>query len=64
MQTERGSYDYVESGGKRMRLDVGFLSPGGGLVVEVKQSCPQQPFPCRFQPELPLDEMEHPQMVA
>lgn len=64
MQTEQGSYDYVDAGGQRMRLDVGFLNSSGGLTVEVKQSCPQQPLPRGLQPDLPLEDLEHPQMVA
>lgn len=64
MQTEQGSYDYVDAGGQRVRLDVGFLDAGGGLVVEVKQSCPQQPLSGTLQPNLPLEDLEHPHMVA
>jgi hypothetical protein len=64
MQTEQGSYDYVDTGANRVRLSVGFLNAGGGLTVEVKESSPQQPFPSTLQPDLSLEDTEHPRMVA
>lgn len=64
MQTEQGSYDYVDAHDRRIRLSVGFLNSVGGLTVEVKQSCTQQPHPSVLQPDFPLEDLEHPQMVA
>ena len=64
MKTDRGSYEFVDVDGERLVLAVGFLGEAGGLTVKVKQSHPQQPLPRNFQPQLPLDDGEHPQMVA
>lgn len=64
VKTERGSYDYVDANGERRRLTVGFLGAGGGLSVELKESHPQQPLPRSFEPDLPLEDQEHPRMVA
>lgn len=64
MQTEQGSYDYVDAQDKRVRLSVGFLNAGGGLTVEVKEGRSQQPLPGAFQPDPPLEDTEHPRMVA
>ena len=64
MQTEQGSYDYVDAQGQRVRLSVGFLDAGGGLTVEVKESRSQQPLHRTLQPDLPLEDLEHPRMVA
>ena len=64
MQTEQGSYDYVDAQGQRVRLSVGFLDAGGGLTVEVKESRSQQPLPRTLQPDLPLEDLEHPHVAA
>ena len=64
MKTEQGSYDFVDADGERLVLAVGFLGSAGGLVVKVKKSHPQQPLPSRFQPDLPLENTEHPDVAA
>lgn len=64
MQTEQGSYDYVDAQGQRVRLSVGFLDAGGGLTVEVKEGRSQQPLPRTLEPDLPLEDLEHPHVAA
>lgn len=60
LKTDRGEYGFVDADGQRIRLSIGFLGVGGSLVVDVKEAHPQQPFPGRLQPRLPLDHRELP----